>query len=66
MIEGHTRPVKSFEVLSFLLQDLQAILLDSLIIYQLGLEQAGCGRQRNKEKTPLQNQRLQHLQLASL
>ena len=42
MIEGHTRPVKSFEVLSFLLQDLQAILLDSLIIYQLGLEQAGC------------------------
>lgn len=53
MIEGHTRSVKSFEVLSFLLQDLEAILLDSLIIYQLSLEQAGCGSGKNKEKTPL-------------
>lgn len=66
MIESHTGSVKRFEVLSFLLQDLEAILLNSLIIYQLSLEQAGCGRGENKEKTPLQNQRLQHLQLASL
>lgn len=52
MIEGHTRPVKGLEVLSFLLQDLEAILLDSLIIYQLSLEQARCGRRKNTEKTP--------------
>lgn len=61
MIEGHTRPVKSFEVFSFLLQNLEAVLLDSLVIYQLSLEQAGCARGDKKETTPLQNQRLQHL-----
>lgn len=66
MIESHTRSVKRFEVLSFLLQDLEAIFLDSLIIHQLSLEQAGCGREKNKEKMPLQNQRLQYLQLAGL
>lgn len=52
MIEGHARSVKGLEVLSFLLQDLEAILLDSLIIYQLSLEQAGCERRKNKEKMP--------------
>lgn len=43
VVEGHTWPVKGLEVLSFLLQDFEAILLDSFIIYQLSLEQAGCG-----------------------
>lgn len=50
MVEGYTRPVKSLEVLSFLLQDFEAIFLDSLVVHQLSLEQAGCGGRREKGK----------------
>jgi hypothetical protein len=50
VVEGHTRPVKGLKVLTFLLQDLEAILLDSLIVYQLSLEQAGCRGRQNKRK----------------
>lgn len=50
VVEGHTGPVKGLEVFSFLLQDFEAILFDSLIVYQLSLEQAGYrGRQKGRK-----------------
>lgn len=49
VVEGHTRPVKGLEVLPFLLQDFEAILLDSFIVYQLSLEQAGWRREKEGE-----------------
>lgn len=62
MVEGHTRPVKGLEVLSFFLQDFEAILFDSLIVYQLGLEQAGYrGREKGREK--LSTQQTQNVSL---
>lgn len=42
VVEGHTGPVKGLEILPFFLQDFEAVLLDSLIVHQLSLEQAGC------------------------
>lgn len=42
MVENHTRQVKRLEVLPFLLQDFEAILLNSFIVCQLSQDQAGC------------------------
>lgn len=50
VVEGHTGPVKGLKVLSFLLQDFEAILLDSLVIHQLSLEQARYGRREREGK----------------
>lgn len=59
VVEGHTRPIKGFEVLPFLLQDFEAILLDSFIVYQFSLEQAGYRRREKEGKmTLIHNSRL--------
>lgn len=50
VVEGHTRPVKGLEILSFLLQDFEAILLDSLVVHQLSLQQAGYGGREREGK----------------
>lgn len=58
MVEGHTRPVKGLEVLPFLLQDFEAILLDSFIVDQLRLEQAGYRKDKEGKMPSTQQQAL--------
>lgn len=41
VVKCHSRSIERLEVLAFLLQHFEAVLLDPLIIHQLGLEQAG-------------------------
>ena len=52
VVEGHTGPVKGLEILPFFLQDFEAVLLDSLIVHQLSLEQAGYRGREQKGKAP--------------
>ena len=52
MVDGHTGPVKGLEILPFFLQDFEAVLLDSLIVHQLSLEQAGYREREQKGKAP--------------
>lgn len=42
VVKCHSRSIERLEVLAFLLQHFEAVLLDPLVIHQLGLEQAGC------------------------
>ena len=57
VVEGHTGPVKGLEILTFFLQDFEAVLLDSLIVHQLSLEQAGYRGRGQKGKVPSTQQR---------
>jgi len=42
VVKRHSRSIERLEVLAFLLQHFEAVLLDSLVIHQLSLEQASC------------------------
>lgn len=42
VVKCHSRSIERLEVLAFFLKHFEAVLLDSLVIHQLGLEQAGC------------------------
>lgn len=42
VVKRHSRSIERLEVLAFFLKHFEAVLLDSLVIHQLGLEQAGC------------------------
>ena len=42
VVKCHSRSIERLEVLTFFLKHFEAVLLDSLVIHQLGLEQAGC------------------------
>lgn len=42
VVKSHSWSIESLEVLSFFLKHFEAVLLDSLIVHQLGLEEAGC------------------------
>ena len=43
MIEGDAGSVHGLEVVSLVAQHLQTVLLHSLVVYQLGLQQTRCG-----------------------
>lgn len=50
VVKRDARPVECLEVLSFFLQHLEAVLLDALVVDQLGLEQAGCRGERQSRE----------------
>lgn len=52
VVKCHSRSIQRLEVLAFFLEHFEAVLLDALVIHQLGLEQAGCrgwGRQTDRQ-----------------